>query len=59
VKADKLLQGVSDEEVKTVKQALAESDKRLGPEAGQVRKNLDAVLAEALTLKVAAAPAHK
>jgi hypothetical protein len=59
VQADKLLQGTSDEEAKAVQHALGESEKRIGREAGQVRKNLDAMLAESLTLKIAAAAAQK
>lgn len=53
LKAQSLLDAGSGEEADAVKKAAAESEKGLGREASSVRKNLDAVAAEALRLQIA------
>jgi len=57
--AEDLLQKSPEDELTTVKQAREDSEKRLGREAAGVRKKLDAIAAESLTLSVSSKTANK
>jgi tetratricopeptide (TPR) repeat protein len=57
--AENALQSTPGEELTVILQARKESEARLGPEAGAVRRNLDETVAESLTLQVSALAATK
>lgn len=57
--AEDLLEKSPGEELATIKQAREDSEKRLGREAMNVRKQLDEVIAESLTVRISSKPAKK
>jgi tetratricopeptide (TPR) repeat protein len=57
--AENALQNTPSEELTVVSQARKESEARLGPEASVVRRKLDEIVAESLTLQVSALSAKK
>jgi tetratricopeptide (TPR) repeat protein len=57
--AENALQNTPSEELTVVSQARKESEARLGPEASVVRRKLDEIVAESLTLQVSALAAKK
>lgn len=57
--AENALQNTPSEELTVVSQARKESEARLGPEASEVRRKLDEIIAESLTPQVSALAAKK
>jgi tetratricopeptide (TPR) repeat protein len=59
LKAEARLQGASGDDVSVVKDALNESQHRLGHEAPEIRRKVDAVAADSLELKLSSTSAQK
>jgi hypothetical protein len=57
LKAERVLHGASGEDVSVVKNAVKETERQLGREAATVRKDFEAISAEALNLRTEASSA--